>query len=155
MVTAAHSAVVALQTGIGPIDALVAAVIGLLAGVVGFVLTILPSVLFAAVVLAGGYLLADSVDEWLYERTRDTSMDEKAAETPAGTVIKDDDGVATAVGRSARYLVLVVAVVVALRALNVAELQELLDATIGTSRTWWLPPSSWSWVSASGGSFGP
>ncbi|GGN93546.1 hypothetical protein EGH26_09315 [Halomicroarcula pellucida] len=120
-----------LQTGIGPIDAIIGLFVSIVLGIVNFAAQVLPTVLLALLVLGVGYVVADRLDTFVFEWALENDVDGKAGDTPASAVVADEDGVATAAGQLVRYLVLVVAVVAAIRVLNLSELQELLDIVIG------------------------
>ncbi len=89
------------------------------------------TILIAAVILAIGYGVGEYLDSAVYDWTLERGLDDRAEETPVSAVTAESDPVASAAGLLARYLVYLVAVLAAVRTLNISELRTLAATLFG------------------------
>lgn len=103
----------------------------LLSSLWGLVVDFVPVLVSAVVVGAVGYLLAGFVDNRLYRFAMRNRFDTKARETPLRYLLDDsEDAVAGLLGTVGRVVVYLLTLAVVVGVLNVAELNQLVGATV-------------------------
>jgi hypothetical protein len=112
-------------------DRIVADILAVLTTLVADGVSAVGTVLVAAVILAIGYGVGEYLDDAVSDWTLERGLDDRAEETPVSAVTAESDPVASAAGLLARYLVYLVAVLAAVRTLNISELQTLAATLFG------------------------
>jgi hypothetical protein len=131
MVGSVQDAVTAVALQGNVVDDVAAGIVDIIQTVISMGVSLVGTLLLAAIFLgigvAAGRYLDGVATDWVGEH----ELDDQAADTPADQLTETDDAVARASGKLVRYIIYVVALLAAVRVLNVPALQNLVAQAVG------------------------
>ncbi len=98
---------------------------GVITEITGLGYSLVLSLIPALLVVGIGYAIGSWVDNRVYRWAWNNRVDDRVAETPAGSVVEESDAVAEAAGRIARLLVLILTVTIAVGFFNIRQIEQL------------------------------
>jgi hypothetical protein len=120
---------VALQGNVA--DDIVAGIVDNVQSIISMGVSLAGTILIAAILLGIGVAAGRYLDGVVYGWASERDIDDQAQDTPADHLAESEDAVARAVGKLARYIVYLVALLAAVRVLNIPSIQNLISQAVG------------------------